>query len=99
MPVVVLFIIFVLLLVIAVPVSITLGITSVLPSICDPSFTVGAKYLIRAMFGGLDSFPLLAVPMFVLSSTTKRRILFSTLPVKNPFLAFFFIITDYSRRC
>ncbi len=66
MPVVVLFIIFVLLLVIAVPVSITLGITSVLPSICDPSFTVGAKYLIRAMFGGLDSFPLLAVPMFVI---------------------------------
>ena len=67
MPVVVLFIIFVLLLVIAVPVSITLGLTSVLPSICDPSFTVGAKYLIRAMFGGLDSFPLLAVPMFVSS--------------------------------
>ena len=67
MPVVVLFLIFVALLVIAVPVSITLGITSVLPSVFDPSFTVGAKYLIRAMFGGLDSFPLLAVPMFVLS--------------------------------
>ena len=48
MPVVVLFIIFVVLLVIAVPVSITLGITSVLPSVFDPSFTVGAKYLIRA---------------------------------------------------
>ena len=58
MPVVVLFLIFVALLVIAVPVSITLGITSVLPSVFDPSFTVGAKYLIRAMFGGLDSFPL-----------------------------------------
>ena len=57
MPVVVLFIIFVALLVIAVPVSITLGITSVLPSVFDPSFTVGAKYLIRAMFGGLDCFP------------------------------------------
>ena len=56
MPVVVLFLIFVALLVIAVPVSITLGITSVLPSVFDPSFTVGAKYLIRAMFGGLDSF-------------------------------------------
>lgn len=73
MPVVVLFIIFVLLLVIAVPVSITLGITSVLPSICDPSFTVGAKYLIRAMFGGLDSFPLLAVPMFVLSGIIMAK--------------------------
>lgn len=65
MPVVLLFIIFVVLLMIAIPVSITLGITAVLPSIFDPSFTVGAKYLIRAMFGGLDSFPLLAVPMFV----------------------------------
>ena len=43
MPVVVLFIIFVVLLVIAVPVSITLGITSVLPSVFDPSFTVGAN--------------------------------------------------------
>ena len=73
MPVVVLFIIFILLLVIAVPVSITLGITSVLPSVCDPSFTVGAKYLIRAMFGGLDSFPLLAVPMFVLSGIIMAK--------------------------
>ena len=73
MPVVVLFIIFVALLVIAVPVSITLGITSVLPSIFDPSFTVGAKYLIRAMFGGLDSFPLLAVPMFVLSGIIMAK--------------------------
>lgn len=61
-----LFVIFVVLLVIAIPVSITLGIASVLPSVFDPSFTVGAKYLTRAMFGGLDSFPLLAVPMFVL---------------------------------
>ena len=73
MPVVVLFIIFVALLVIAVPVSITLGITSVLPSVFDPSFTVGAKYLIRAMFGGLDSFPLLAVPMFVLSGIIMAK--------------------------
>ena len=73
MPVVVLFIIFVAVLVIAVPVSITLGITSVLPSVFDPSFTVGAKYLIRAMFGGLDSFPLLAVPMFVLSGIIMAK--------------------------
>ena len=56
MPAALLFVIFVVLLVIAIPVSITLGIASVLPSVFDPSFTVGAKYLIRAMFGGLDSF-------------------------------------------
>ena len=63
----------VLLLIIAIPVSITLGITSVLPSVFDPSFTVGAKYLIRAMFSGLDSFPLLAVPMFVLSGIIMAK--------------------------
>ena len=73
MPVVLLFIIFIIGMVIAIPVSITLGITSVLPSIFDPSFTVGAKYLIRAMFGGLDSFPLLAVPMFVLSGIIMAK--------------------------
>lgn len=73
MPVALLFIIFVVGLIIAIPVSITLGIRSVLPSICDPSFTVGAKYLIRAMFGGLDSFPLLAVPMFVLSGIIMAK--------------------------
>lgn len=73
MPVAVLFIIFVIALVIAIPVSISLGIASVLPSIFAPSFTVSAKYLIRAMFGGLDSFPLLAVPMFVLSGIIMAK--------------------------
>ena len=73
MPAASLFVIFVVLLVIAIPVSITLGIASVLPSVFDPSFTVGAKYLIRAMFGGLDSFPLLAVPMFVLSGIIMAK--------------------------
>ena len=73
MPVGVLFLLFVFFLIIAIPVGITLGITAVLPSIFDPSFTVGAKYLIRAMFGGLDSFPLLAVPMFVLSGIIMAK--------------------------
>ena len=73
MPVGLLFILFVVFLIIAMPVGITLGITAVLPHIFDPSFTVGAKYLIRAMFGGLDSFPLLAVPMFVLSGIIMAK--------------------------
>ena len=73
MPVGLLFILFVVFLIIAIPVGITLGLTAVLPHIFDPSFTVGAKYLIRAMFGGLDSFPLLAVPMFVLSGIIMAK--------------------------
>ncbi len=69
----VIMLLFILMLVIAIPFSISLGITAVLPSVFDPSFTVGAKYLIRAMFGGLDSFPLLAVPMFVLSGIIMAK--------------------------
>ncbi len=61
------FIGFILCLLIAIPVSISLGIVAVLPGAFDPSFTASASYVIRSMFGGIDSFPLLAVPMFVLS--------------------------------
>ncbi len=67
------FIIFVICLVIAIPVSISLGIVSVLPGAVDPSFTASATYVIRSMLGGLDSFPLLAVPMFVLSGIIMAR--------------------------
>ncbi|MDO5410952.1 MAG: TRAP transporter large permease [Lachnospiraceae bacterium] len=67
------FILFVICLIIAIPVSISLGIASVLPGVFDPSFTVSAKYIIRSMFGGLDSFPLLAVPMFVLSGIVMAK--------------------------
>lgn len=94
MPAALLFVIFVVLLVIAIPVSITLGIASVLPSVFDPSFTVGAKYLIRAMFGGLDSFPLLAVPMFVLSGIIMAKGGIS----KKLFDIFAFFLGNFYRR-
>ena len=68
MPAVVVFLIFVICLILAIPVSISLGIASVLPGAVDPSFTASGTYVIRSMLGGIDSFPLLAVPMFVLSS-------------------------------
>lgn len=73
MSAVVVFIIFVVCLVIAIPVSISLGIVSVLPGAFDASFTAGGTYVIRSMLGGLDSFPLLAVPMFVLSGIIMAR--------------------------
>ncbi|MCR4744859.1 MAG: TRAP transporter large permease [Lachnospiraceae bacterium] len=61
------FIIFILCLLIAIPISISLGIVAVLPGAFDPSFTASGSYVIRSMLGGIDSFPLLAVPMFVLA--------------------------------
>lgn len=67
------FIIFMICLVIAIPVSISLGIVSVLPGAFDPSFTASGQFVIRSMLGGIDSFPLLAVPMFVLSGIVMAK--------------------------
>ena len=46
MPIVVVFLIFVVCLVIAIPVSISLGIVSVLPGAFDPSFTASAQFYV-----------------------------------------------------
>ena len=72
---VVVFILFVVLLLLSVPISSTLSIVSLAPSIFDPNFTISPEYIIRAMFGGIDSFPLLAVPMFVLSGILKNYLM------------------------
>lgn len=63
----VVFLLFALCLLIAIPISISLGIVAVLPGAFDPSFTASGSFVIRSMLGGIDSFPLLAVPMFVLA--------------------------------
>lgn len=73
MSVLVIFIIFIIALIIAIPVSIALGLVSVLPGAFDPSFTASGQFVIRSMLGGIDSFPLLAVPMFVLSGILMAR--------------------------
>lgn len=73
MSVIAVFIIFILCLVIAIPVGIALGIVAVLPGAFDASFTASGQYVIRSMLGGIDSFPLLAVPMFVLSGVVMAK--------------------------
>ncbi len=67
MSVILIFVLFAICLLIAVPVSISLVTVGVLPGAFDPSFTASGSFLIRSMVGGIDSFPLLAVPMFVLA--------------------------------
>ena len=55
MPAVGVFLIFVICLILAIPVSISLGIASVLPGAVDPSFTASGTYVIRSMLGGIDN--------------------------------------------
>ncbi len=66
-------ILFVVLLVLAVPVGLTVAITSMMPSLFSESFTVSGVYVLRAMLGGVNSYPLLAIPMFVLSGVIMSK--------------------------
>ncbi|MDR1018553.1 MAG: TRAP transporter large permease [Lachnospiraceae bacterium] len=66
-------IVFLILLILSIPVGVALGISSILPSVLFANFTESATYIIRSMIGGLDSFPLLAIPMFVLSGIIMTK--------------------------
>ena len=67
MSAIIIILLFFLFLALAIPVAVSLGIVSVLPGAADDSFTASATFVVRSMVGGIDSFPLLAVPMFVLA--------------------------------
>lgn len=67
------FVAFFLLLIIAVPIASSVGIASILPGLVDSGFTASLSYVLRSMLSGLDSFPLLAIPMFVLSGIIMAR--------------------------
>ncbi len=64
---------FVVLLAIAVPIGLAVGITSMLPSLLTDSFTVSGVYILRSMLGGINQTTLLAIPLFVLSGIIMAR--------------------------
>ena len=64
---------FVVLLICAIPVGLTVLISSMLPSLLSESFTVSGVYILRSALGGVNSYPLLAIPMFVLSGIIMSR--------------------------
>lgn len=57
----------------SVPIFGSLGITSVLPSVIDSTFPANGIFLIREMLAGINSFPLLAIVMFILSGIIMSR--------------------------
>lgn len=66
-------IIFILLLLIAVPVGLSVGITSIIPGLISDDFSVSGVYILRSALGGVNSYPLLAIPMFVLSGIIMSK--------------------------
>lgn len=67
------FCIFLLCLVLSFPVAIAMGIAAAAPGVIDPSFSADIVYIIRAMIVGIDSTPILAIPLFILSGTIMAQ--------------------------
>lgn len=65
--------IFTVLLAICVPVGATMGIVAVIPKLIDPFFPANVAFLVRQCVGGVDSTPILALPLFVLSGIIMAR--------------------------
>ncbi len=73
MSVPVIILLFFIFLALAVPISSALAMVAAIPGAFDDSFTASGGYIVRSMISGIDSFPLLAIPMFVLSGVIMAR--------------------------
>lgn len=69
----ILFLAFIICILIGIPIAVSMGTAAVLPGMFNSTFTADGLYLVRAMVNGLDSFVLLAIPMFVLSGIIMAR--------------------------
>lgn len=67
------FLIFAIILMIGLPIGVSLAMTAIVPSLLNPSFAGNPLLIIRSMLSGVDSFPLLAVPMFIISGIIMAR--------------------------
>lgn len=66
-------ILFVIFLIIGIPIGVVLCITSMIPNFINPLFPADPQYLVRAMISGVNSFPILAVPMFIFSGNVMAK--------------------------
>ena len=65
--VVVIFASFFTLLILAVPIAMAMGFSTILPALIDPSFSGNLEFVVRSMIKGVDTTSILAIPLFMLS--------------------------------
>jgi len=58
---------FILLLLLSVPIVVAMAVATIIPPVFDAKFPMGMEYILRSLVSGVDSTPLLAIPLFVLS--------------------------------
>jgi len=68
-----LFILFFVILLFGIPISVSMGISSILPYLLDNTFAANTIMVLRQMMSGVNSLPLLAIPMFMLSGVIMAR--------------------------
>lgn len=68
-----LFIAFFILIFLGLPIAMALAFLAIIPNLINPWFPADPQYIIRAMISGVNSFPILAVPMFILSGQIMAR--------------------------
>ncbi|MCF4150932.1 TRAP transporter large permease [Dethiosulfovibrio sp. F2B] len=63
-------------LLLGIPIAVALGFSTILPSLMDSAFTANVQYVVRCVVSALDSTPMLAIPLFILSGNimTKGKI-------------------------
>ncbi len=65
----VMFGIFVVFMVLGIPIAFTVGWSTLSVYLLNPSFTCNPEYVFKTMVNGMDSYVLLAIPLFMLSSS------------------------------
>ena len=56
----------VVMLILTVPIGVMLLVVSLIPSLISPGFSASIPFVLRNVVGGLNSTPLLAIPLFIL---------------------------------
>ena len=65
--------VFVVALVLALPISVAMGVAALVPHFMDSSFVGNGPYIITSMVGGLNVSSILAIPLFMLSGALMTR--------------------------
>ena len=65
----IMFIIFALFLALGIPIAFSVGWATLSVHLMNPAFTCDAEYFFKTMVNGMDSYVLLAIPLFMLSSS------------------------------
>lgn len=61
------FIVFIVCLIFAVPIAMCMGYATILPGLLNPGFTGNLSFVVRSMIKGVDTMSILAIPLFMLS--------------------------------